>query len=759
MPDAHHQVQRRSWLAVFGVTALCVFPLLFFFSPVFEDRAFYLLDITWFHYPSRVFARRMVMDGEWPLWNPHIMCGFPAHAEGQISTFYPLSAVFLLPVPVWRVLSWFIAGHFAFAALGSYAFARALGISPIGGAIAALAFAFGGYAIPQVPHVNILVGLAWLPWLMLAARRTVRSPTWGGAATLAAILGVQTLGSHPQVSFFTVVLVPVYACFEVWQIRHQGRTAARLATSIVAPLLLAGGVAAIQILPTLELKAYSPREGGLDYKALVDRSLPPRDLLTFVSPHLFGTPLAGYMGEYAYFQFGYIGALPLLLALVAGVKARRGPSAFFAVVSAAMVLLALGGHTPTYRLLAAVPGFNWFRAPERWLGPLGLSLGLLAGFGWDGVVGAGRRAARPAAITATAVAALCLAAAIWGRQAEPLLRRYALGTMEEAWNGNVPGFMLDRIIHGATRSAAISAACWAAAAAICLTLAKGARPAPVAVAAILLCAADLFAFGSALTATASPTHLTRRSKVVSRLRGGTGLYRICPPHRGHVVAFLRENVPCLHGLFSVKGHLGQIAPTRSVRLARAVPETASILDVMGVRYSTGAAGGQQHLFAATSRSVELTENPDVWGRCYVAATVSDSLTGEEVFRRMEAGRIARHEALLERPGGWQGSAGQARMVKYRPHTCKIDAAMGSDGLVVLSDTWQPGWRAYVGGRRSPVIPANYVFRAVPVPQGRHALQFAYAPRSFGLGVLLGLMTLGAMVAATVGRTVRRGTSN
>jgi uncharacterized membrane protein YfhO len=50
----------------------------------------------------------------------------------------------------------------------------------------------------------------------------------------------------------------------------------------------------------------------------------------------------------------------------------------------------------------------------------------------------------------------------------------------------------------------------------------------------------------------------------------------------------------------------------------------------------------------------------------------------------------------------------------------------------------------VDGRPAPILPANHLFRAVPVDAGTHRVRFVYAPASFRVGVastLLGLVLL------------------
>jgi hypothetical protein len=55
------------------------------------------------------------------------------------------------------------------------------------------------------------------------------------------------------------------------------------------------------------------------------------------------------------------------------------------------------------------------------------------------------------------------------------------------------------------------------------------------------------------------------------------------------------------------------------------------------------------------------------------------------------------------------------------------------GLLVLTDAYHRGWRAYVDGRQAPVYIANYVARGVGLPPGEHTVEFVFDPLSWRLG--------------------------
>ncbi|HJQ82799.1 MAG TPA: YfhO family protein, partial [Candidatus Binatia bacterium] len=68
------------------------------------------------------------------------------------------------------------------------------------------------------------------------------------------------------------------------------------------------------------------------------------------------------------------------------------------------------------------------------------------------------------------------------------------------------------------------------------------------------------------------------------------------------------------------------------------------------------------------------------------------------------------------------------------------------GLVVVADSFYPGWEARVDDRPTPIFPANVMFRAVAVPAGTHTITFRYRPRAFHLGCALFVLAALACLA-------------
>jgi uncharacterized membrane protein YfhO len=79
----------------------------------------------------------------------------------------------------------------------------------------------------------------------------------------------------------------------------------------------------------------------------------------------------------------------------------------------------------------------------------------------------------------------------------------------------------------------------------------------------------------------------------------------------------------------------------------------------------------------------------------------------------------------------------------------VSARTDADGLLILSDVFDDGWRAYVDGERVPISVADHVLRAVPLPAGEHTVELRYEPLSLRLGILISSLgfVLGVVLAA------------
>ncbi len=349
---------------------------------VFEGLVVAGYDTQTYFYPYWTVAFEALRSGRIPLWNPDLFMGAPFLANPQAAVFY-LPNWLLLGISPERAMSVALMLHVAWAAAGTAVLARAalrLGwpAAATGGAV----FAFGGYFVAQSGHVNQVSAAAWLPWLLLALDRALAGRR-GAWLALPPVTALMLLAGHPQVAYMSLLFGLAYALTVFgsagesgWRGRALGATRGLLAWGGA----VAGGVllAAVQLLPTLELSRHGIRSGGLPVHEAASFSLPGQEFLRAVLPTFTALPSST---EFV----AHIGMSGIIL-VVLGVAARPRRARTVLLVATLIVtfILAVGPATPLFAAAhRLVPGFDLFRVPPRWLLLAILAAALLAAQGTE----------------------------------------------------------------------------------------------------------------------------------------------------------------------------------------------------------------------------------------------------------------------------------------------------------------------------------------------------------------------------------------
>src|SRR2546423_6323551 len=312
---------------------------------------------------------------------------------------------------------------------------RRSGASVAGAGLTSLVWQASAFLVAQVGHTNIVHTAALLPWLFWAIDGYGQTGERRRGFVVALVVALQCFAGHQQ----TFVYALLFAAFYVVLLWRSTGVRAYLWSLVLIGCGLA--LAAIQILPTLELLRYSLRS-EVSYDFFSSFSLPRRFLLTFVAPYLMGggdgnlfrTP---YIGQTYYAEYvGYVGLTTLALALIALVFKRDARTIFWAAIVPIGILLALGRYAPFhfYKLIYAVPVLNLFRVPARHLMEVEFALAILAGRGLTALQTAPDRARilRWVAISGAIVFVLTCAAITIGRPPDFHLVRKAPVTILRA---------------------------------------------------------------------------------------------------------------------------------------------------------------------------------------------------------------------------------------------------------------------------------------------------------------------------------------
>jgi hypothetical protein len=353
-------------------------------------------DTLTFTYPLFHMLSTNLNAGQFPLWDRFV--SYPVHAESQGGFCYPIQIILalLLPLPFAYMVN--VVVHLFLGAWFAYILAKELGLSPSAAVLTAISFSWGGFFTARIDTLFVLNNGIWMPLVIYFIERGIkkyRILDWIGAGCA---LGMALLAGHFQYTFMTVLFSTAYLVFRLWG-RHEQNGALwdRLRPLAFWPLILmlSIGLAAVQLVPTAELLFASDRS-SLTYDLFSGYSLFPLQLLGLVCPFLFGItmpsnfalPFLDSAGDYWGFgsfweSSGYVGLLPLVLAISFLRFRGKQPQVFFTYGILISILLAFGKFTPLVKVLYHLPGFNLFRIPARFLFLSCFATTILAGFGLD----------------------------------------------------------------------------------------------------------------------------------------------------------------------------------------------------------------------------------------------------------------------------------------------------------------------------------------------------------------------------------------
>jgi hypothetical protein len=682
----------------------------------------------------------------WPLWNPSISAGRPFLADMQSGVLSPFSLPSYV-LPFWFSLAVVAALKLWVAAFGTFLLARALGVRFAAALLGGLAF---GFSLHIVTWVAWPLSSVWalLPWLALAIDRVVRRPDAAGVALLALVTGLQFLCGHPESSFHICVAAVL---FGVLRLSRAPDARARRAGLTLLGLVAGAALAAIVLIPFLELVAHS---GDLTERA----NRAPGHLrrvyaLALAMPEYWGRPTQVMLVPFINARSFYIGALPLLLA---GVAVLRPTRERIAIGATALVCLAVAlGITPFFQVFNALPGFS--QAINTRLDLVAcLALALLAAFGLDDVLA--RRARLPKPLLAVAVALPVLAVLVHSPVRLSQLgdaAGIAAGVVDATGKANLAGLL--------PLSAALD---WLVLAGVGVALVLW-RPVPALV--IGLVVLDLVRFGMGQNPAIPIAHAKQPATAAIRFLQARDPARFAGLVPDADITPLPADVAMRYGLQDARGYdypvvdrydtlwrravapdLPFIPPTT---LATTTPTALRVLGLLGVRSLVSQPSDRKLPLpvAYDGPDARIYENPRALPRAWVASNTAHSADPLQAI--LSAGFDPRRTAVVEDGSSVTGTGGNAQITHYDDG--HVTLRSHGAGMLVLSDTWYPGWHATVDGHDAKIERVDYLLRGVRVGPGSHTVQMTYRPLSFRIGWIVSLATALALLGAVLASRRRR----
>ena len=742
-------------------------PFIFWFVPLVTGQALYWGTPSLQFIPWRILGSEQISQGVVPLWNPANGLGVPLLANYQTAFFYPpgwiiniLGLLFGNGGTAWG-FTFLLALHGSWAGLGIACLARKYTSRSEGITIAALAYSIGSFFIARAGFFPMVWTGSWFPWMLLsipadlAESRFIWKPARFPFASVI-MVSMTFLAGHAQLCWYMLLFTGAWVIAADVS-KSSWSSFWKQTVGYICVVGFAGVLSAIQLLPTAELLINSQRSSSVPFEAGLTYSYWPWRLITLFAPDFFGNPAFGNYAGFGTFweDAAYIGVIPLFLALsTAGMVFRRSSTGdnaairriviFLWVMNIIGLLFALGRNTPVFIFLYKyIPTFNMFNSPARFLIWVHMGLCLLAALGssrWTTPTGKGLYwlrlgTAGSVSIVITSVGMMAItpgigqhffrAAMIFGILSAlmggmTLIKVYAESRqLQFAWMGGV----------------------------------------------ILIVLVDLLVAGFGLNPTLPASEYeVNTGNIADQNRDGR-IY--IDPDDEYILKYSKFNrFNDYRPLYEPSEVLMGILPNTNLLTSAEIVNNfdplllASYSELMETLPEMDE---QEKLNWLRLMDVHWLAELDLTQKSGVSYSEVDGHSrvwwfscNENTSSNIEAVNLSR-KVLADWNGHEQlgtvvtvGAEVQVcrenadsttftyQIISETPSSIQMQLSSGQDGWVMLSDTWYPGWKAFLDGKQVEIVRGFSYFRTVWLPVGEHTLQMQYKPLSFALGAGLSI---------------------
>lgn len=779
MPEG---AKAKDILAILLISSLAVF---YFWSAIDGNLLLTERDLSVFFIPPRVFWTESLLSGEFPLWNPYSFSGHPLFATLQPGVLYPINLL-LIFLPFDIAFNWTIIIHYVLAGVFTFFLLREMRADVAGSLAGAIVFMLSGYLFSVHNVMSTLFSAAWVPLALLMHLRAARAGAYAYALGEGLVFTMIFLGGGIEVLFGTVILIFMTALYPRILLIEDTKAGlfSRLglfALSIFSFLVFS----AVGLLPFLELAAQSTRASGLSFFEATTWSFHGKDFIQFFipDPYGYGTSNDKYWSNQSWLKTVYLGTVPFMLALFFFLKNRRKalPFTFAGIL---FLLLAMGRNTPLYQILYDyMPFIGKVRYPVKFLLVPFLFIAIAAGVGLEYVKEKAKSKDVGLSRAVKAILAFAtLAAILLGLLDlfEPDVKAYLVSNGFDYPEYNMAGiniFNTKRVLFLFIVAA--------------ISLYAGVKTKSGALIALILVSIlsiDLFfAHNGYYYATRAGDYHAKGPvlEFISKDEGGPFRVFTTPKTaKGDSIKLTEEQKKNIgrfnadkekvsgfnieHNVFDANGvdvmRRADYSLIQELIATQPGPDSTKLLSMLNVKYLISIPEIESPDWKksdlkgwSSEAGFKIYENMDYLPRHYMVYDYKvikkpDAVVNSLLDKAFHPGRTV----LLEsEPEGISRDTGPGSfnvwITGYRNNSSELKVATEKDGVLVISESWYPGWKVFVDGKEEKLLKADLVLKAVPLRAGEHIVRLVYSPALFKIGAAITMTGLALSIVFLIVR--------
>ncbi|HOW60067.1 MAG TPA: YfhO family protein [Candidatus Omnitrophota bacterium] len=687
--------------------------------------------------PYQEFKKHTFSKFSFPLWNPHQACGMPFFAGGQSAVLFPLGILlYMFPeIYAWDI---YILVQILIAGMLTFAFMRLLGYPHVPSITAAVAYMFSGPIITWMVNVGMNTSML-LPLLFITAEILIQKPGLKTIIFSAFAVGWVVLSGHPEHIAFSFLTVSLYFMLRIIFLKNENAAHHKFKTfqATLLALLLGFLLSAVFLLPFIEYvqNSWTSHDAltGVTYEDDITQAI------TILVPYFFQKELLTYSYQKFLWYGGYLGIMISLMAWVGILKKNSNKHPVIFGCLAFFVISKCYGIWPV-NLIGYLPVLNKLRFELHYTQDFAFAMAVLAGIGLQRL----SESKTPLKNLLVPVSIIVLI----------LVFYLSYFTQPQIFRSVSYVFILLVLV---------------------LAIAFFVRvPKILALSILLLLVAELFFLMPSARSFKYPAfpktpYIEFLKKQTPRGRA-FGLERTFFPNTA--TAFGVDDLGIYEGLIPQRfvRYVNEfISPgrfrTEELPTLRIWLEDFAnpFLDLANLRFLIAPAEpiapkklDPKEKKLIYSHEVNIYERLTAFPRAFIVPKALFATDQNETISLLKSHRRNLREiAIMEGPedpliqkaltpvSGKINSS--AEIQQYDANYVKIRATSDHPGFLILSDTYFPGWKATVDGKKAKIYIADLMFRGVFIEKGSHIIEFHYRPLSFIVGAILSLLTFLGLV--------------
>jgi len=691
------------------------------------------------NYPWQSYLSRSIHQAELPLWNPYSFAGQPIFSNGSSAMFYPprfLAALFFSPSLAHDLLSVF---HLLLGGLSMYLLLRDFGAGFVGAIYAALAWMLNTFSLAWL-HLEVVAPVfTFLPLTIFCIHRAAILHSWRWTVISCVTLGVLLTAGHLPFMGVTFLTAASYAMWlglrEYLRRIKSGDSFIASSIELLRPCIsvfLAGGLAAVVLVPTLMTIADSQRQ-VFRYED-VHESI----RLSFSDLRYLLQPVTLPISEGAMHRMAFTGTITIILALIGAILPGSGP--WFARILALTIVLIMTDFLMLKLLYWIVPGFSVFRPLGRLLFILNFAVIILGGFGLDAIWRWIRHPTIPKSLqkiitierrppiglqkwlirgASVGVCLICLFTSLqlirYGRAINPPFH-------ERIASNLYPTTPMIRVLIDETKPKSSPGRVIP----VSRTIDNGWIP-PV------LFGAESLVFGIE-SITGYDSVIPRWSLTMIRALGGEDIEQL----------ITRPYMSSAAPLMSVQNTRFDVIKKIGITLVASNPDITA-----DPQWKIRASQYLEQIYAGPDGTVfrvkESNAGPRVVYKVITVPSEADAL--KQLFDKSFDHRtsVIFHNSEGKIPSASLSGTWTIDSESKKNNQYNIKLYTSEPGWLVIPDTYDSGWTASVNEAPTPILRANYAFRAIQVPKGSVHVEMRYFPKGLLLGIFITLSVVVVLV--------------